>query len=351
MYTASGGPGGASIDMTHSILCPVDFSPQSRTALRAAAAMAARFNASLTVLFVQDPLLVAAGAASYGRRRFLDRTRTELGLFVNRAIPTKREKQQPIVVSEGNPADEILRHATRMRADLLVMGSHGLSGIRKVFFGSTTEQVLRTATVPVLAIPPSAGSKRLARFPAHVTRVVAPIDLAGEWQSDAIRAATIAGELDAELLLLHILAPVQTPPWLRSAGRSTERRRIEKAKTALERVRTKLSSKRHPVATTVLIGEPAHEVARLTKDGGSLVVMSLRGTAGVWGMRRGAIAYHVLTHASTPVLALPRRRIGGRFSLRVRKAIGDALSARDRAEMAGIDALLSTAGGRRSVRR
>jgi len=334
-----------------SILCPVDFSPQSRTALRAAVAMARHFNASLTVVFVQDALLLAAGKASYGGRRFVDRTRAELARFVKRAMPIKPEGRHDIalLVSDGSPADEILRHAKRMRVDLLVMGSHGLSGIRKVFFGSTTEQVLRSATVPVLAIPPSIASRRVAAFPRHVTRVIAPIDLAGEWQPDARRAASIAGELDAELLLVHILAAVQTPPWLRSAGRSSERRRIEKAKTALERVRTKLFSERDLITTAVLVGEPAHEIARLAKKAGSLVVMSLRGTAGVWGMRRGAIAYHVLTHASTPVMALPRRRIGGRFSLRARKAIGEVLFARDRAEIAGIDALL--AGGRQSIRR
>ena len=79
---------------------------------------------------------------------------------------------------------------------------------------------------------------------------------------------------------MHILAAVQTPPWLRSAGRPSERHRVEKAKTALERVRTKLFSERDLITTAVLVGEPAHEIARLTKEAGSLVVMSLRGTAG-----------------------------------------------------------------------
>jgi nucleotide-binding universal stress UspA family protein len=337
-----------------SILCPVDFSPQSGTALRTAVATARYFNASLTVVFVQDTLLVAAGRASYGRRRFADRTRAELARFVKRAIPTASEGRPDIalLVADGSPADEILRQAKRMRSDLVVMGSHGLNGIRKVFFGSTTEQLLRHAAVPVLAIPPSIGSRRLAGFPTHVTRVIAPIDLAGEWQSDATRAATIAGELDAELLLVHVLAAVQTPPWLRSTGPSSERRRIEKARAALERVRMKLFSRqRHPITTIVLVGEPAYEVARLTKERESLVVMSLRGTAGVWGLRRGAVAYRVLTRASTPVLALPRRRIGGRFSVRAREALDQVLSARDRAEIAGIDALISGAAGRKPVRR
>jgi hypothetical protein len=78
--------------------------------------------------------------------------------------------------------------------------------------------------------------------------------------------------------------------------------------------------------------------------------MSLRGGAGVWGARRGSIAYHVLTHASTPVLTLPRRRLGGRFSRRLSKALTDVLSERDRIEMAGIDALLSSGSPRRRAR-
>jgi nucleotide-binding universal stress UspA family protein len=191
-----------------------------------------------------------------------------------------------------------------------------------VFFGSTTEQVLRRATAPVLAIPPSIGSQRLTTFATQVTRVIAPIDLDAEWQADAIRAATIAGELDAELLLVHVVQPVQAPPWFRLPGRSSERGRVEQAGTALERIRTTLLPRSDRIGTSVLLGEPAHEIARLTARPGSLVVMSLGGTAGVWGVRRGAIAYHVLTHASTPVLALPRRRVGGRSSLRAGKAIG-----------------------------
>ena len=311
--------------------------------------MTRRFGSRLTVMFVQDPLLVAAGSATYGGRRFVDRTRAELARFVNRAIPStaKNREDVALVVSDGNPADQILRRSRRMRADLLVMGSHGLGGIPKVFFGSTTEQVLRRATVPVLAIPASIGSRRLVAFPTRVTRLIAPIDLAGEWQSDVMHAAMIASELDADLLLVHVLAAVRTPPWLRSANRSNERHRIAKAKTALEHIRTKLFPERDRIMTAVGVGEPAHEIARLTKQAGSMVVMSLRGTAGVWGMRRGAIAYHVLTHVSTPVLALPRRRIGGRFAARARRAIGEVLSARDQVEIGGIDALLSAGTGRK----
>ncbi len=304
-------------------------------------------------MFVNDPLLLAAANAAYkGRRRFVDRTNTELARFVKRATGGEHESNEDValIVGVGNPADEILGQAKRHRSDLIVMGSHGLSGLQKAFFGSTTEQVLRNAKVPVLAIPHSVRARSQTAVPTDVARVIAPIDLAGEWQPDAVRAAEIAGEFDAPLVLVHVLAPVQTPPWLRGARRETDSRRIDKARRALERVRTKLFADLQSMSTKVLVGDPAHEIARLTQPG-SLVVMSLRGTAGVWGMRRGSVAYHVLTHALTPVLALPRRRIGGRLPARARKAVNEVLLARDRAEMAGIDALLSVGSGRTRVKR
>lgn len=333
-----------------SILCPVDFSPQSRTALKYAIAIAGRFAADVTVLFVNDPLLLAAADPLYrARRGFVERTSDELARFVKHAGRGGDTGPARVssLASAGNPAEEILRQAKRLGSDLVVMGSHGLSGLPKVFFGSTTEQVLRRATVPVLAIPPSIRS----RTELTIKRVIAPIDLSGEWHPDAVRAADIAAEFDAPLLLVHVLPPVQMPPWFASARRANDARRIEKARRALERVRSRVFADLPSLSTLVVVGDPARQIAALTKRDDSLLVMSLRGTAGVWGMRRGAVAYHVLAHSLTPVLALPRRRIGGRFPARARKALHGILTARDRAEIAGIDALLSAAAPPRRLRR
>jgi nucleotide-binding universal stress UspA family protein len=328
-----------------SILCPVDFSTHSRDALRHAAAVADRFNGRVTVMFVNDPLLlIAASTSPTGRREFVERTRVELERFVRRSIASVPPGADGIaaLVATGNPADEILRAARRLRSDLIVIGTQGLSGFRKLFFGSTTEQVLRRVTIPALAIPPATRTGHKRSRPMDVRRVLAPLDLAGEWQSDAIRAAAVSSAFDAELLLVHILAPVQAPPWLRSTRRAGDRRRADTARRTLERVASRLSSNL-TVTARVLEGNPADEIAKLATGPASLVVMSLRGGAGVWGARRGSIAYRVLTHAATPVLALPRRRLGGRLSARLSKAVTRALTARDRIEMAGIDALLSTA--------
>jgi nucleotide-binding universal stress UspA family protein len=338
-----------------SILCPVDFSPQSRKAVRYAAALAQRSGGRLVVLFVNDPLLLAAAAAVYHHRRlFVERSRAELVRFVKsiRTGPTLR-KGVSCMVSEGNPGDEILRAAKRLESDLIVIGTHGLSGVSKLFFGSTTEHVLQRVTIPVLAIPPSIRTPKPHRRGTSVltvARVVAPIDLAGEWQSDASRAADIARWLDAELVLVHVMPRIPTPPWLGPNVAMNDRRRTEKASKALKRVRTTLFSDVSS-ASRVLIGNPADEIARLAANGPpSLVVMGLRGTGGLWRARRGSIAYRVLTHAVTPVLALPRKRLGRRLSKRLFTTVTRALSERDQIEMAGIDALLSVARGREVTR-
>jgi universal stress protein A len=292
-----------------SILCPIDFSSHSREALRHAVAMAQRFDSRVTVMFVEDPLLIAAVSGS-SAGQVVARTKLELERFVTRAVAAVRPAQNEIarVVATGDPADEILRTARRLRSDLIVIGTQGLSGFRKLFFGSTTEQILRRVAIPVLAIPPSKRSRSKGAHSKTIGKVIAPLDLAGEWQSDAMRAAKVAAAFGAELLLVHVLAPIQAPPWLGSAARGTDRQRVERARAALDRMVTKLSSDLE-INSRVLTGNPADEIAKLTKSSTTVVVMSLHGSSGMLGARRGSIAYRVLTHSSTPVLALPRRRL------------------------------------------
>ena len=331
-----------------SILCAVDFSVHSRQALQYAAAVAKRFRGRVTVLFVNDPLLLAAARQAYGNeRQVIEQSRAELARFVAQAVRGS-ERMTPVVAA-GNPASQILASAKRLRSDLVVIGTQGLSGVQKLFFGSTTEQVLRRTAIAVLAVPPQI----IRQGPAHgrlvVDQIIVPIDLAGEWQSDAVRGAAMAQMFDVPIRLVHVLRPVQTPAWIRAIGVPSQRQRIAKATRALEQLTRKLGAGVR-ASCSVVLGEPAHEIARLTKRGSPLLVMSLRGTRGVWG-RRGAIAYHVLTHSATPVLALPRRQIGGPLATRLRRAVNETLIARDRIEMAGIDALFSIGSGETRLRR
>jgi nucleotide-binding universal stress UspA family protein len=59
-----------------------------------------------------------------------------------------------ITVVEGNAADEIVAQATKIAGEMIVMGTHGRTGLRRALLGSVAEQVLRKATCPVLVVPP-----------------------------------------------------------------------------------------------------------------------------------------------------------------------------------------------------
>jgi nucleotide-binding universal stress UspA family protein len=134
-----------------SILCPVDLSPTSRAALAAAGVMAHRFDAKLTILFVEDPLLSKA-ALKFDEDELARRTRAELARFAARALGARQQCTYEIV--NGNPAEEIIKAVRRLRAEMIVMGTHGNSGPKRLFFGSTADGVLRRSTVPVLVVPP-----------------------------------------------------------------------------------------------------------------------------------------------------------------------------------------------------
>ena len=164
-----------------SVICPVDFSDASRSALRYAAAVADHFGARLTVLAVDDPLLCRRCGDHPGRAVNWPVTpTTQLQRFCTETLPTVSSgpKTMEFRVAVGTPAPEILREARNFQADLIVISSRGRSGIRKIVFGSTTERVLRETSVPVLVTPTGQRpSPSLSEIAGHLARVIAPVDL------------------------------------------------------------------------------------------------------------------------------------------------------------------------------
>lgn len=139
------------------ILCPVDFSRAAGRSLQYAATLARQTGGALTVLFVNDPLLEVAGTSAYDGRELRRSTESELRLFAQRAIDKSRGRAlaPKFIVTVGDPAEQIQKTARRLKSDVVVMGTHGATGLTKLLFGSTTEKFLRLATMPVLLIPPA----------------------------------------------------------------------------------------------------------------------------------------------------------------------------------------------------
>ncbi|MGH9147544.1 MAG: universal stress protein [Vicinamibacterales bacterium] len=291
-----------------SILCPVDFSEHSIEALRVAIGLAGRDQAHLTVLTVNEPLLIEAASANCGATYLERETERELTNLVLGLMPGTAD-WAPVphnAVRAGKPATEILECAAEEHADLIVMGTHGLSGYRRLFFGSVTEGVLRHSTIPVLAVPLLAPhvivfTDRKPVF--HIGRVLAPVDFGMSTDSHVVLAQKVAASFGASLLLVHVLSELRGPAALRFALRGRDGERTKEARQRL----LQLAGSRNPadVETCIVSGNPADEIAEVAaRHGVGLIVMGLSGE-GASESRPGSVAYRVLTMTSVPVLALP----------------------------------------------
>ena len=138
------------------ILCPVDFSEQSTHALQFAGRLAEAFGAEVVVFHAQHfefPIYFTSAQTEELKaqlRKNERAARSYLEEYVNRHLtpPVRRS----IVLKEGDAVAEILAALKDYQAGLVVMGSHGRTGLTRVRLGSVMESVLRVAEVPALRI-------------------------------------------------------------------------------------------------------------------------------------------------------------------------------------------------------
>jgi nucleotide-binding universal stress UspA family protein len=306
------------MDLFRTILCPVDFSEHSVTALRYAAIIARRCDGRLHALWVNDPMLATA-AVAFGDQDYEKQSLEELRLFVARALPggVLNGKSIRYAVETGDAARSIVSAAKRLRSDLIVMGAHGLGGIQKALIGSVTERVLRSTSTPVLAVPSTplevVGAQAPARFWPGAA-ILAPMNLGAQSARDVQQAERIARVFGAGLVLVHVIERHQPPPWYRPDLSAHHRVRVMKAQQQLEALAKRVGPGVR-VEIRIVAGGPADEISALAAEERiGLVVMPIRKGQGLFGPRAGSIAAHVLRHAITPVLALPDRKPNGRVS-------------------------------------
>jgi nucleotide-binding universal stress UspA family protein len=281
-----------------SVLCPVDFSDVSRTALHAAVQVTREFKARLHVLFVEDPLLSAAAVMAPAAPGLKD----ELAQFVAGTPDLDPSVQAELHVTAGRPAGEILRFAEHEHIDAIVIGAHGLSGIRKAFFGSTTARVLKRSTIPLMVVPASAVADKGHNL-AGLGAILVLTDFGLAATCAARAAASLAAGVGARLVLVHVLKPMSVPASWASRAAAALTRREDEAHRQMCCAMAPLE-KYGPVESVIVRGNVAGSVAALvaTRHSG-LVVMGLDTDASE--SRPGSTAYAVIASAPVPVLVVP----------------------------------------------
>ena len=198
------------------ILCPVDLSETSFRALQHAAALAGWYESALTALYVEHTVPTAAGwdfeEFAIAPTGVIEAARTSrsvqaVGSFVRRA---RCATPVDVMTGESTNIDTAIFDAARaLPADLIVMGTHGRTGVSRLFLGSVAERVLRGAPCPVMIVPPNDAVPTSAVTFKHI---VCAIDFSESSLSGLEWALSLAEEADAHLSLLHV---IEVPPELR----------------------------------------------------------------------------------------------------------------------------------------
>ncbi len=145
------------------VVTPVDFSDNSRLIAESAAYMAGKFGASMYLVFVvqnfedysgffvpQMTLPTLEGELFESAEQKMASFCEELDAFSKKV----GVKEMHYKVFIGDVAEQIVEHAAEVKADLIVMGTHGYKGLEKIMFGSVADKVVRAAACPVMTINP-----------------------------------------------------------------------------------------------------------------------------------------------------------------------------------------------------
>jgi nucleotide-binding universal stress UspA family protein len=297
------------------ILCPIDFSVSAQRALEQAVPLAREYGARLIGLYVtptaphQGSVMgsLAAGVQKSAWDQIpWEKTYADLGewLAPARALGLATETH----VADGPTARVILQQARQLRADLVVMGTHGRSGFERLVLGSVTEKVLRSAPCPVLVVP-HAVERALNGDGPPFTSLVCGVDFS-EASLVALRyACSLAQRSRARVTAAYVMDPVlDEETRLRTRYDVVEFRRFVH-ENALRRLREAFPAEAGPDApdAVVLSGEPYDALVSLAgARGADLIVLGVHGRGALELRLFGSTSHHVIRAAPCPVLTVGR---------------------------------------------
>ena len=286
------------------ILCPVDFSEFSVRAYRHALSVAKHYRAKLVALHIVElwkypSLSFVPPGPAYDEtcQAFCEKGEQQLRELVR--SNTRDAPPPELLVEQGNAADAILSVAARMRADVIVMGTHGRRGYDRMMLGSVAERVMRNAPCPVLVVnkPPdgfSATSNEVGEE-HRLHRILFCTDFSENSDRALNYAISATTEYKAELTLLHVLEEKRT---------NTDQA-ITAATQELERLIPTELRQTLNARSAVRVGKPYKQILEFAKEAQpDIVTMGVRGRGSLDLAVFGSTTYRVIQLGPCPVLAV-----------------------------------------------
>jgi nucleotide-binding universal stress UspA family protein len=296
------------------ILVPTDFSDFAAHAFDLALDLARRHHAEIHLLHViheidvrmWDWITVAMPKEEEEIREELEADNAQQLSAFMAARDTRGVTVRPVIRWGPAPAETVVAYAGETGTDLIVMGSHGRRGVRRMLLGSVTEEVVHTAPCPVMVahVP--------EKTPSLVRRILVPTDFSTSGAPALDWAETLASGYRARLVLLHVLedfTPMEPYEVAFSNLIDEVLPQLEThAREALERTAASLAGKGLEAETHVEHGRPADGILDFAAghDVG-LIVMASHGRTGLERLLLGSVAARVMRSAPCPVLIVKPR--------------------------------------------
>ena len=279
----------------HKIVCPTDFSDSAAAAFAESVRLARWFGAKVTVLHVMPLAVPIEGGAGYIPIPALSdqEVRKAKLVEIRRFVDGTEHTGVPIetVCREGDPCGEIREAVRRTGADLVVMGTHGRSGFKRLVLGSVTEAVLRDAPAPVLTV-----HQNDARRKGLYRRILCATDISEMAGPTVAFAMALADEGATRLTVLNVIED----------GRESLRGDLERAAlAALRRLIPDDAREAYRIEEHVAFGQADREIQRLAAHQQvDLIVMGTHRHA-LFGALFGSTVRGVVRDATCPVLLVP----------------------------------------------
>ncbi|WP_313694631.1 universal stress protein [Halorarum halobium] len=287
------------------ILVPTDASETADAALDAALSLASRTGARVHLLSVVNPYVLS-------KVTDVGESRSEVESIVAEAAERARDAGVGVetAVAEGAPHEEVGAYVDEHGIDVVVMGTHGRSGVGRALMGSVTEKVVRTVDVPVLTI-----HEPIPSF--EPSRMLLPTDGSDPATAAERVALSLADEYDATLEALSVVDSLQLAAASDPAAGGEGMAQVtdllkEQAETAVQNVAADGTSAGVSVETTVGEGRPHERIlAAAEEHDADVIVVGTHGRSGVQRFVLGSVAEKVLRLADRPVLVVPAANSDG----------------------------------------
>ena len=297
------------------IVVPIDFSKMSVQAIHVAKRLAQRFSASIHLAHVRHlnyaadlmapvPPMVPFAFTPYEH----DAARSVLKELEEVASECGVSSATCDVLSGAPPFDEICRLAKTVSAGLVVMTTHGRTGLKHVFLGSTAERIVQHSSCPVLVTRRSAlQTNNGSQF--RIKTIVVPIDFSSCSREGLRYAIAFANEFGAKIILVHATylgyvyscegTAIYDIPGLQKTARKTAERKMRELVRSVNFGPVKFER-------AFTDGSPVIDICAFAKcHNVDLIITSTHGFTGFTHVLIGSVAEQVVRHAPCSVLVVP----------------------------------------------